>query len=87
MQRRNILPLHACTMASLSSKSNDIGNYLDIRSDRNDKLEGMNHDSPLDVVRIVPENMPDMCVGEFGVSLPSVMYTHKRLRVDPSLFC
>ena len=80
---RHFIPiLRSLCLAS----ADDIGNYLETRSDRKDKLRGMSHDLPPDVGRIILENMSDMCVGGFGVSPLSAMYTYERLCADPFCF-
>ena len=59
--------MHPCTIAC-SARADDIRNYLEIRLDKENKLEGIGCDLLADFVRIILENISDMCAGEFGVS-------------------
>ena len=52
-----------------SARSDDIGDYLEMGLDRDDKLEGMSANFPADVVRTILEKMSDICEGSFGISL------------------
>jgi len=55
----------------------DIRNYLEMRLDKDDEPEAMNHALRTDIVKTISEKMSDMCVGTFGVSPISAMYTYK----------
>ena len=44
-------------------------NYLEMRLDRDNKLEEISGDLLTDIVRIILEKLSDMCEGKFGVSL------------------
>ena len=48
-----------------SARADDIGNYLEKKLDRANKLEGMSGDLLADVERVSLENISDMGVGEF----------------------
>jgi len=67
----------------ISPNQDDIRNYLEMRIDRDDKPEAMNNGLRADIVRIIVEKMPDMCV---GVSPLPTMYTDQRLCLDSSRF-
>ena len=69
-----------------SARADNTENYPEMWLERNGKPEGTSDDSQGDPVRIIPKSMSDMGVGEFGVSPLSVMYAHKILSADPSLF-
>ena len=51
-----------------SARAEDIGNYLEMRLDKGDKLEGMSGNFQADE-RTILEKVSDMCEGNFGVSL------------------
>ena len=65
----------------ISPNQDDIKNYLEMRIDRDDKPEAMNNGLRVDIVRIILEKMPDMCV---GVSPLPTMYSDQRLCLDSS---
>ena len=65
----------------ISPNQDDIRNYLEMRIDRDDKPEAMNSGLRADIVRIILEKMPDMCV---GVSPLPTMYSDQRLCLDSS---
>ena len=54
---------------AISPDHADIRNYLEMRLDRDSEPEAMNNDLRVDIVRIILEKMPDMCVGTFSVSI------------------
>ena len=47
----------------------DIRNFLEMKLERDDQPEAMNNDLREDILRIIPEKIPDMCVRAFGVSV------------------
>ena len=53
----------------ISPNPDDIRNYLEKRLDRDDEPEAMNNDLRADIIKTIPEKMPDMCVRAFGVPL------------------
>ena len=61
----------------ISPNRGDVRNYLEMRLGRDDEPEAMNNDLRADIVRTILEKMSDMCVGTFGVSPLSTMYTYK----------
>jgi len=64
----------------------DIRNFLEMRLERDSEPEAMNNDLRADIVRIILEKIPDMCVRAFGVSVLSKMYTYQQPCVDSCLF-
>ena len=53
---------------SISPNKDDIRDYLDMRLDRDDEPEAMTKDLRADIVKIILENMSDMCVGVAPIS-------------------
>ena len=70
----------------ISPNTDDIRNYLEMRLDGDADPEAMSDDLRADIVKVIMEKMSDMCVGAFGVSSLSTIYTNQRLCVDSSLF-
>ena len=70
----------------ISPNRDDIRNYLDMRLDGDATPEAMSDDLRADIVRIILENISDMCVRKFSISTLSMMYTYLRLYADSSLF-
>jgi len=70
----------------ISPNTDDVRNYLEMRLDQDPEPEAMNSDLRADIVRVIMENMSDMCVGLFHNSTLSMMYTYQRLWLDSSLF-
>ena len=70
----------------ISPNRDDIRNYLEMRIDRDAEPEAMNIDLRADIIRVILENISDMCVRPFRISTLSMMYTYQRLCVDSSLF-
>jgi len=60
----------------IKPNTDDIKNYLETRLDRDDEPEAMDNDLRADIVRIIPEKMSDMCVGEFTIFTLLLMYTY-----------
>jgi len=63
----------------ISPKTDDIRNYLEMRLDRDDDPEAMDNDLRADIVRIILEKIPDMCVRPSRIPTLSMMYTYQRL--------
>jgi len=70
----------------ISPNRDDIRNYVEMRLDRDGEPEAMSDDLRADIVRIILEKIPDMCVRAFGVSILSTMYAYQKPCVDSSLF-
>ena len=64
-------------MIPISPKPDDIRNYLERRLDRDQEPEAMSDDLRTDIVRIIIEKMSDMCVGAFGRTPLSTIYTYQ----------
>ena len=60
----------------ISPNQDDIKNYVEMRLDRDDEPEAMNKDLRADIVTTILEKMSDMCVGAFGLSFLSAIYTY-----------
>jgi len=60
----------------IKPNTGDIKNYLEMRLDRDDEPEVMDDNLRADIVRIIPEKMSDMCVGEFTIFTLSLIYTY-----------
>ena len=60
----------------ISPNRDDIRNYVEMRLDRDGEPEAMNDDLRADIVRIILEKIPDMCVRAFGVPILSKMYAY-----------
>ena len=69
----------------ISPNQDDIKNYMEMRLDKDDEPEAMTKDLRADIVRTILEKMSDMCVGAFGLSFLSAVYTYQRLLLDSSL--
>ena len=66
------------------SSTDDIRSYLEMRLDSDDHPEVMDNGLRADILRIILENMSDMCVGAFDISFLSTMYTYqRRLQIPP----
>jgi len=50
----------------ISPNTDDIQNYVEMRLDMDSEPEGMNDDLRADIVRVIPENISDMCVRPFS---------------------
>ena len=70
----------------ISPNKGDIRNYLEMRLDRDAEPEAMSKDLRADIVRVILENISDMCVKAFSISTLSMIYTNPRLYADSSLF-
>ena len=70
----------------VSPSTNDIRNYLEMKLDRDDDPEAMDDNLREDIVEVILDRMSDMCVGAFGLSILSMMYTYEKLCVDSSSF-
>ena len=57
-----------------------------MKSGRDHKLQGMGDDLRNDTVRIIPEDISDICVRAFGHSPLSAVHTYQSLFIDPSSF-
>jgi len=53
----------------ISPNTSDIRNYLEMRLDRDAEPEAMTNDLRADIIRVILENISDMCVGPFCISL------------------
>ena len=51
----------------INPNMDDIMSYLEMRLDRDDEPEAMDNDLRADILKIIPENMSDMCVGEITI--------------------
>ena len=60
--------------------------YLEIGLDKNAVLEVMGNDLRADILRVILENISDICVESFNLSTVLMMYTYERLYIDSSLF-
>jgi len=58
--------------------TDDIQNYVEMRLDMDSEPEGMNDDLRVDIVRVIQENISDMCVRPFSKTPISdvLMYTY-----------
>ena len=54
----------------ISPNRGDIRNYLEMRIDRDAEPEAMNIDLRADIIRVILENISDMCVEPFRISTP-----------------
>ena len=70
----------------ISPNPNDIKNYLEMRLDMDDEPEAMSDGLRADIMRVILEKIPDMCVGPVSVSTLSMMCTYEWLCADSSLF-
>ena len=70
----------------ISPNPGDIRDYLAMRLDRDSEPEAMSDDLRADIMRVIMENISDMCVGAFGTPILSAMYTYQRWCADSSLF-
>ena len=70
----------------ISPNTNDIRTYLEMRLDEDTEPEAMNNNLRADIVRVIMDKTSDMCVGPFGISILSMMYTYQILCLDSSLF-
>jgi len=68
----------------ISPNPNDIRNYVEMKLRKDADPEAMNNDLWADIVRVVLENMSDMCVRPFIIPTLSMMDTYQRLCVDSS---
>ena len=70
----------------VSPNTEDVRNYLEMKLDRDDEPEAMDDDLRADIVEVILGNMSDMCVGEFCLSILSMMYAYEKLYADSSSF-
>ena len=68
----------------ISPNPNDIRNYVEMKLRKDADPEAMNNDLWADIVRVILENMSDMCVEPFIIPTLSMMDTYQRLCVDSS---
>ena len=68
----------------ISPNPNDIRNYVEMKLRKDADPEAMNNDLWADIVRVILENMSDMCVGPFIIPTLSMMDTYQRLCIDSS---
>ena len=61
----------------ISPNMDDIRNYLEMRLERDAEPEAMNDDLRADIIRVILENISDVCVGLFRISIPSTIYTYE----------
>ena len=57
----------------ISPSADGVRNYVEMRLNRDDEPDAMNKDLRVDIVRVILENISDMCVGALGVSTLSTM--------------
>ena len=60
----------------INPNTDDIRNYVEVRLDRDADPEAMSDDLRADIVRVILENISDMCVGPFSIANVSIMYTY-----------
>ena len=70
----------------ISPNMDDIRNYLEMRLECDAEPEAMNDDLRADIIRVILENISDVCVGLFLVSILLIICTYQRLCIDSSLF-
>ena len=70
----------------ITPNMDDIRSFLEMKLNEDDKPEAMNKDLRTDIMKVILDNMSDMCVGAFGLSILSIMYTYEKLCVDSSSF-
>ena len=58
--------------------TNDISNYVEMRLDRDAEPEAMSNDLWADIVRVILQEISDMCVGPFSISTLSHILTNGR---------
>ena len=63
----------------VSPNADDIRNYVEMKLDRDDEPEAMDNDLREDIVKVILDKMSEMYVGEFGLSILSMMYTYEKL--------
>jgi len=63
----------------ISPNTEDVRNYLEMRLDMDAEPEAMNSDLRADIVRVILENISDMCVRPFRISTLSMIYTYERV--------
>ena len=61
----------------ISPNQDDLRNYMEMRLDRDSEPEAMSDGLRADIIRIMQENMSDMCVAVFGVSPLAPVYTYQ----------
>ena len=69
----------------ISPTTQDIRNYLEMRLDRDGEPEAMSDVLRADIIRIMQENISDMCVGAFSFPPLPGIYTYRCLRADSFL--
>ena len=70
----------------ITPNMDDIRSFLEMKLNEDGKPEAMNKDLRTDIMKVILDNMSDMCVGAFGLSILSIMYTYEKLCVDSSSF-
>ena len=68
-----------------ASRRLDISHYLYMKLEEDYEPDVMSGDLRADILRIIPETMSNSCVGTFGLSTLSMMYTYQLLSADFSL--
>ena len=63
----------------ISPNRDDIRNYLEMRLEGDPEREAMNNDLRADIVRVILENISDMCVGPVSIPTVSIMFTYQPL--------
>lgn len=76
---------HQAAIIPISPNTGGIRNYLGTRLDRDDKPEAMSDGLWADVVRIILENIFDLCLGAISTLLG--MNTYEGWCIDSSLLC
>ena len=75
----------AVVVIPISPNTNDIRTYLEMRLDGDTEPEAMNNDLRAEIVRVILDKTSDMFVGQFIISILSMMYTYQILCLDSSL--
>ena len=60
----------------INPNTDDIRNYVEMRLDMDAEPEAMSNDLRADIVRVILQNISDMCVGPFSIANISIMYTY-----------
>ena len=61
----------------ISPNTEDIRNYVEMRLDKDTEQDAMNDNLRADIVRIVMEEISDMCVGGLSIFTLPMMYSDK----------
>jgi len=66
----------------ISPSTDDIRNYLEMKLNRDEQPEAMDDDLRVDIVKVILDNMSDMCVGAFSFSILSAKIVCRFLLVS-----